>query len=171
MKTPVGLRPAAWEPRQRLIGLAVVLALVASAALWWVLGAEGRRVGSACELYEGQQEPLRGLLVQVDDAAASAADEGDTHILPYFDNADSTLNTMRRWQSTAPRVADALGEVGDAGADGVEGADGEASVTFALLTDAVAEQQRLVEADVATDAAAHTAEVSAALDDADALCG
>ncbi len=159
MKTPVGLRPAAWEPRTRLIAAVVALVVVVAAVLWWVAGADGRRVDAACDLYDGQQGVLRGLLVDIDDAADASAAAGDTHLLPYFDNADSTLNSMRRWQATQPRV-DAVLEAGD----------DAAARTFADLTDSVAQVQRLVEADVAADAVTFVPDVATRLDDADRLC-
>lgn len=137
----------------------MALLLLLAVALWWTLGADGRRLSAACDLYDGQQEQLRGALVEVEDAAAAAAAADDTALLAHFENADATLNTLRRWQSTMPRVSEEL-----------EGDESTATTTFDGLTASVAEQQRLIEADVASDAVEHLPRVAAELDDADSLC-
>lgn len=137
----------------------MALLLVLAVVLWWTLGADGRRVSAACDLYDGQREPLRGALVEVEDAAGAAAAADDPALLVHLENPDSTLNALRRWQSTMPRVSEEL--------DSDESA---ASTTFASLTEAVAEQQRLIETDVAASAVEHLPRLEAELDDADALC-
>ena len=164
MKTPVGLRPAAWGPRQRIIGAVVVVLVLAGVALWWVGGAENRRLGAACNHYYKQQGPLRAVSVEVKEAAERSADAGDTQIIPFFNDINGPLNSLRRWQSTAPRLADTLGDVGD---DGVV-RDGER--TFDSVTEGVAEMQRLIEDDVATAADAYVSELDARLQNADDLC-
>lgn len=137
----------------------MTLLLLVVAALWWTLGAEGRRVDAACDLYDGQHEPLRSALAQIEDAAAASAAAGDTRLLGYLENPDGTLNTLRRWQSTMPRVTEEIGT-----------GESDAVTTFTDLTEAVAELQRLLETDDASTTGGYTAEVSAELDEADSLC-
>ncbi|WP_323793778.1 hypothetical protein [Nocardioides sp.] len=160
MKTPLALQPTSWEPRRRRVAAGLALLLLVVVIVWWTVGAEGRRVGAACDLYEGQQEPLRSALTEIEDGAAAAAAAGEPTLLDHLENADGTLNTLRRWQSTMPRVTEEIGTGED-----------DTATTFSDLTESVAEQQRRVETDEASTAVDHVPELAGRLDDADALCG
>lgn len=166
MKTPVGLRPAAWEPRQRLIAAAVAAVVVLIGAVWWIAGTDGRRAGAACDLYYGQQAPLRTTVSEVTEAAERARDAEDTTVIGYFNNINRELNTLRRWQSTMPRVEKALGDTADS-----DGSAAEAARTMDVLDGGVAEMQRLVEEGTPTANLDWIPELQARLQMVDDTCG
>lgn len=165
MKTPVGLRPATWEPRQRVVAAAVVVAIVAGLALWWVLGGDGRRAEAACDLYEEQRPDLASVLVETGEAADRAEEAGDDSVVPHFDDVDREFNYLRRWQSTTPQVERALDDVGDGGADR------DVATALAAVTTSVAEMQRQIEDEEPGSVRGWLPELDAELTDAADVCG
>jgi hypothetical protein len=160
VKTPVGLRPAALGARPRLLAAALALVVVAGVALWWVVGADSRRAAQACDLYEDQQEALETVVVEVGEAVerAGAADGGT--VIGYVDDIDRELGSLRRWQSTTPRLERALGD----------DVDGDVGSTLTAVTGAVAQMQRLVESGSPEENLAWTGELATRLETADARC-
>ncbi len=165
MKTPVGLRPAAWEPRQRIIAAAVALLVVVGVTLWWLGGADERRAGAACDFYDDQQRALRTAGAEADEAADRGDDAGDTTVIGYFNDIDREFNSLRRWQSTYPRLTDTLGDVGS------DGVDRDAASALDDLTDGVAQMQRLIEGAEPAEVRDYVPELDARLDEAGELCG
>ncbi|CAN5288092.1 hypothetical protein BH09ACT12_BH09ACT12_05140 [soil metagenome] len=164
MKKPVGHRPAAWKPRQRVAAALLALVFVGAVALWWVGGAADRSAGAACGLYTAQQSDLHTALVEADEAADRADAAGDTTVIGSFDDVDREFNSLRRWQSTDIRLADALGDVGS------DGADHDAARTLASVTAGVAELQRLIEDENPTSVRDWVPELQVRLQDADEFC-
>lgn len=164
MNTPVGLRPTAWEPRQRIIAAVVALLIVLGATLWWLGGTEGRRAASACDFYDDQQSALHTVTDEATEAADRAEAAKDDAVIGSFNDVDREFNSLRRWQSTYPRLTDALGDVGS------DGVDSDAESTFDELTQGVAEMQRLIEGAEPAEVLDWVPELNARLDNADELC-
>ncbi|MGA8845917.1 MAG: hypothetical protein WB471_04825, partial [Nocardioides sp.] len=102
--------------------------------------------------------------VEADGAADRAETAGVDTVIGYLDNVDREFNSLRRWQSTYPRLTDDLGAVGD------DGIDQDAATVFELLDQGTAEMQRLLEGASPTQVRAWTPELGARLDDAEDLC-
>ncbi len=166
MKTPVGLRPAAWEPRQRITAAVVALLVVLGASVVWLTGADDRRASAACEFLDDQGGALSTVADESAEAAERAAAASDDTVIGYFNNIDRELGSLRRWQSTYPRLVDALGEETEVG----DGIAGDAAENFKTLTEGVAQMQRLIEDAEPADVSAWVPELDARIASAEELC-
>jgi len=161
VKTLLSRRPATWARRERLIAAVVAGVFVLGMGLWWVTGADDRRTAAACDLYQDQRAELATSLVEAGEAADRAEAAGGSSTIGSFDDIDTELNALRRWQSTTPRLDEALGEE----------ADGEVATALAEVTDAAAELQRLIEDEPPVAVRAGTADLDERLSAADDACG
>lgn len=139
--------------------MVVILAILVVALVWWVRGADERRTADACDTWLQQRGSLRTVVLESDEALERAEAEHDAQVSRHFNDLDTTLGSLRRWEDLDPSVRDAL--------------DDDAASVFGHVVHGVTEMRVAIEQDHADDLAfwVTDGEAAARFQMADDFCG
>lgn len=151
--------------RRVLLTVGGVVIAVIAASLWWLSGADERRVNTACGTWLQHRESLRTVLTESDEAvgraeAAHAASAGE-----YFNGVDTSLAAIQRWEHVSPRVRDSLDR-----SDGASELERGAASSFFFAQSGITELHELIEHGDPDRLASWVPEVSARFQNVDDVC-
>lgn len=85
----------------------LALGVVAGAGALFVT-ADDRRIERACDRWLGQRGSMRSVVSETQEASERAIAEGDTVVMPYFNDIDQVRSVMNRWASVGPSIQNGL---------------------------------------------------------------
>lgn len=91
-------------------------ALVGAGMVFWLGEADERRVDGACDTWLGQRGALRAVLNESEEAVGRAHDEHSSETATHFNDLDTTIAALQRWEDVSPDVIGSLDNSGDASA-------------------------------------------------------
>lgn len=157
--------PGTRYPRRVVVIVAAALVVVAAASLFWVRGADERRVNAACGTWLENRESLRTALSESDEAVGRARGAGAGGTKDYFNDFDCTSAALRQWLADSPRVIGALD--GSSGASDLE--RGSVSA-FEHVQSGIVELQQLIDHGKPTEVSTWIPEMDARLQGVDDVC-
>jgi hypothetical protein len=150
--------------RTLLIVGGVVIAMVA-ATVWWLNGADERRVNAACDTWLQHRGSLRAVLTESDEAVERAENAHAASTGKYFNDVDTTRTALAQWASQSPRVLNSLDR-----SHGASSLERGAASSFLFVESGLTDLQKLIEGGDPEEVANWLPEVGARFQNVDDVC-
>jgi hypothetical protein len=152
-------------PRRVVVIVGAALVVVVAASLFWVRGADERRVNAACGIWLEDRESLRTALSESDEAVGRARAAGAAGTKDYFNDFDSTSAALRQWLVDSPGVIGSL----DRSSDSSNLERGSVSA-FEHVQSGIVELQQLIDHGKPAEVSTWIPEMDARLQGVDDVC-
>ena len=150
--------------RALLIAAGVAIAVVAS-SVWWLSGADERRVNAACGTWLEHRESLRTVLAESDEAVDRAQAAHATRTGAYFNDVDRELVALARWADLGPHVIERLDQ-----SEGASRLERGAVTSLGFVQSGLADLHKVIEHEDPSEVAFWIPELAARFQYVDDVC-
>lgn len=142
----------------------LLVSLVAG-GIWWLAGADERRVNAACDTWLEHRDSLRTVLTESDEAVGRATAAQASSTVGYFNDLDLVRASLEQWLNTSQRVMNSLERGDDA-----SGLERGAVSSFGFVGSGLTEFQGLLDGDEPAEVARWLPELAARFQNVDDVC-
>jgi alkanesulfonate monooxygenase SsuD/methylene tetrahydromethanopterin reductase-like flavin-dependent oxidoreductase (luciferase family) len=136
-----------------------------AATMWWLSGADERRVNAACSTWLQHRGSLRTVLTESEEAVGRAEDAHAAHTGKYFNDMDAIRATLAQWASQSPRILNSLDR-----SDSASKLERGAASSFLYVESGLTDMRKLIEAGDPKEVADWLPEVAARFQNVDDVC-